>query len=131
MRPVIQRAVLILVAVAACAWLAAGLHASHFQDRAEHWQPGDSVAERRDMLDRARFLNPSTEPSLREAQILLQTGDTKAATALLRDVVRREPDNRFGWAGLAQALGRSDPAGARRALSELRRLVPPVADAAD
>ena len=131
MRLVLQRALMIVVAVAACGWLAAGLYASHFQDRAEHWQPGDSVADRREMLDRARFLNPSTEPALREAQILLQKGDTKTATALLRDVVRREPDNRFAWAGLAQVLGPTDPAGARRALSQLRRLVPPVDHAAD
>ena len=131
MRLVLQRALMIFVAGAACAWLAAGLYASHFQDRAEHWQPGDSVADRRDMLDRARLLNPSTEPALREAQILLQKGDTKTATALLRDVVRREHDNRFAWAGLAQAIGPTDPAGARRALSQLRRLVPPVDAAAD
>jgi hypothetical protein len=126
MRLVLERALLVAVAVVACAWLGVGLYTSRLQSRAEHWQPGDSVADRRDMLDRARFLNPSTDPPLREAQILLLAGEDGTAARLLRDVADREPDNRFAWAGLAQALAESDPAAARRALSEVRRLVPPV-----
>jgi predicted Zn-dependent protease len=128
---VLQRVLLIVVAVAACGWLATGLYSARLQTRAEHPHPGDSVADRRDMLDRAAFLNPSVELKLRDAQIVLEAGDPDEAARLLRDVVRREPDNRFAWAGLAQALGSSDPAGARRALSALRRLSPPVDDAGD
>jgi cytochrome c-type biogenesis protein CcmH/NrfG len=123
---VAQRVLLIVVAVAACGWLAAGLYSSRLQTRAEHPHPGDSVADRVDMLDRAAFLNPSVELKLREAQIVLEAGDAGRAASLLREVVRREPDNRYAWAGLAQALGPSHPAGTRHALSELRRLVPPV-----
>jgi cytochrome c-type biogenesis protein CcmH/NrfG len=128
-RPVVQRVLLIVVAVAACGWLAAGLYSSRLQTRAEHPHPGDSVADRLDRLDRAAFLNPSVELKLREAQIVLEAGDADEAVRLLREVVRREPDNRYAWAGLAQALGTTDPAGTRHALSELRRLVPPVPDA--
>jgi cytochrome c-type biogenesis protein CcmH/NrfG len=123
---VVQRVLLILVAVAACGWLAAGLYSSRLQTRAEHPHPGDSVADRVDMLDRAALLNPSVELKLREAQIVLEAGDAGQAASLLREVVRREPDNRYAWAGLVQALGPSHPAGTRHALSELRRLVPPV-----
>lgn len=125
----VQRAALIVVAVAACGWLAAGLWSARLQTRAEHPERGDNVADRRDMLERAAFLNPSVELDLREAQILLEAGSADEAAALLRDVLRREPDNRYAWAGLVQALGPSDRAGTRRALSELRRLVPPVDDA--
>jgi hypothetical protein len=123
---VVQRALMILVAVAACGWLASGLYSSRLQTRAEHPHPGDSVADRLDMLDRAAFLNPSVELKLREAQIVLEAGDTGQAASLLREVVRREPDNRYAWAGLVQALGPSHPVGTRHALNELRRLVPPV-----
>jgi cytochrome c-type biogenesis protein CcmH/NrfG len=130
-RPVVQRVLLIVVAVAACGWLAAGLYSSRLQTRAEHPHPGDSVADRLDRLDRAAFLNPSVELKLREAQIVLEAGDADEAVRLLREVVRREPDNRYAWAGLVQALGTSDPAGTRHALSELRRLVPPVPGAED
>lgn len=125
----VQRALLTLLAVAACGWLAAGLYSSRLQTRAEHPHPGDSVADRRDMLERAAFLNPSVELKLRDAQIVLESGDADEAARLLKDVVRREPDNRYAWAGLVQALGSSDRAGTQHALSELRRLVPPVGDA--
>lgn len=122
----VQRVLLIVVAVVACGWLAAGLYSSRLQTRAEHPHPGDSVTDRLDRLDRAAFLNPSVELKLREAQIVLEAGNADEGVRLLRDVVRREPDNRYAWAGLVQALGTTDPAGTRHALSELRRLVPPV-----
>jgi predicted Zn-dependent protease len=126
---VLQRAVLIVVAVLAAGWLAAGLYSSRLLARAEHPHQGDSVGDRRDRLHRAEFLNPSTEFEVRDAQIVLEAGDAREATRLLRDVVRREPDNRQAWAGLVQSQAKTNPAGARRAFSELRRLVPPVEDA--
>ena len=127
----VQRVVLIVVAVLAAGWLAVGLHSSRLLARAEHPRPSDSLADRRDRLHRAEFLNPSTEFEVREAQVVLEAGDEQEAARLLRDVVRREPDNRQAWAGLVQALAEVDPAGARRAFSELRRLVPPVYGAED
>jgi predicted Zn-dependent protease len=126
-----QRVALVFVAVLAAAWLAAGLYSSRLLTRAEHPQPGDTVEERRDRLQRAEFLNPSTEFEVREAQVVLEAGDGREAARLLRDVTRREPDNRQAWAGLVQALEKTDPAGARRAFNELLRLVPPVGSAAN
>jgi predicted Zn-dependent protease len=123
---VVPRIVLIVVAILAAGWLAAGLYSSRLLERAEHPHPGDSVSDRRDRLHRAEFLIPSTEFEVREAQIVLEAGDEREAARLLRDVVKREPDNRQAWAGLVQALGKVDPAAARRAFNELRRLVPPV-----
>ena len=123
---VVQRAVLIVIAVLAAGWLAAGLYSSRLLARAEHPHPGDSVSDRRDRLQRAEFLNPSTEFEVREAQIVLEAGDDREATRLLNDVVRREPENRQAWAGLVQSQAKIEPAAARRAFNELRRLVPPV-----
>jgi thioredoxin-like negative regulator of GroEL len=123
---VLQRVLLTVIAVLAASWLAAGLYSSRLLARAEHPQPGDSVTERRDRLHRAGFLNPSTEFQVREAQIVLEAGDEREATRLLRDVVRREPENRQAWAGLVQAQAKTDPAAARQAFRELRRLVPPL-----
>jgi thioredoxin-like negative regulator of GroEL len=127
----VQRVVLVAVAVLAAAWLATGLYSSRLLARAEHPQPGDTVEERRDRLGQAEFLNPSTEFELREAQVVLEAGDEREAARLLREVVRREPDNRQAWAGLVQALERSEPAAARRAFNELLRLVPPVESGED
>jgi predicted Zn-dependent protease len=128
---VAQRILLVAVAVLAASWLAAGLYSSRLLARAEHPHAGDTVDERRDRLHRADFLNPSTEFEVREAQIVLEAGDAREATRLLRDVVRREPENRQAWAGLVQAQAKTDPDAARRAFSELRRLVPPVEGDAD
>lgn len=126
MAGVAQRIVLLVVAVLAAAWLAVGLHSSRLLARAENPHPGDTVANRVDLLHRAEFLNPSTEFQVREAQIRLESGDAREATRLLKDVVRREPDNRQAWAGLVQSQQSTDLAAARRAFNELRRLVPPV-----
>lgn len=123
---VAQRIVLLLVAILAAGWLAVGLYSSKLLTRAENPHPGDTVAERVDRLHRAEFLNPSTEFEVREAQIQLEAGDAREATRLLKDVVRREPDNRQAWAGLVQSQQSTDLAAARRAFNELRRLVPPV-----
>ena len=126
MAGVAQRIVLLVVAVLAAAWLAVGLYSTRLLARAENPHPGDTVADRMDRLHRAEFLNPSTEFQVREAQIRLESGDAGEATRLLKDVVRREPDNRQAWAGLVQSQQRTDLAAARRAFNELRRLVPPV-----
>jgi len=123
---VAQRILLLVVAVLAAAWLAAGLYSSRLLARAENPHPGDTIAGRVDRLHRAEFLNPSTEFQVREAQIRLEGGDPREATRLLKDVVGREPDNRQAWAGLVQSQQETNLPAARRAFNELRRLVPPV-----
>lgn len=128
MAGVAQRIVLFAVAVLAAAWLAVGLYSSRLLARAENPHSGDTVADRVDRLHRAEFLNPSTEFQVREAQIRLESGDPREATRLLRDVVRREPENRQAWAGLVQSQQETNLPAARRAFNELQRLVPPVKD---
>jgi predicted Zn-dependent protease len=123
---VLLRAGLLVAALAACVWLGAGLRATRLQARAEIFRPGDSVAERRDMLQRAARLTPSAEPEVREAQILVQAQQPGEAARLLRSVARREPENREAWAGLAQILETTSPGEAERARRRLAELVPPV-----
>jgi predicted Zn-dependent protease len=123
---VLLRAGLLVAALAACVWLGLGLRATRLQARAEIVQPGDSVAERRDMLQRAARLTPSTEPEVREAQILVEARRPGEAARLLRSVARREPENREAWAGLAQILETTSPEEAERARRRLAELVPPV-----
>jgi predicted Zn-dependent protease len=120
------RIALLAAAVAVVVWLVVSLHAARLQARAEESASGDSVASRIDMLDRAARLTSSTEPEVREAQILVQSGRVREAARILRDVARREPENREAWAGLAQVLLDDDPRGAARARRRLAELVPPV-----
>ena len=114
-----------------CGWPPAlagrGLYSSRLQTRAEHPHPGDSVADRVDRLDRAAFLNPSTELELREAQIRARGRATRPRRQRCSGrSCGASPTTASPGPGSSQALGDDRPAGARRALSELRRLVPPV-----
>jgi predicted Zn-dependent protease len=75
-------------------------------------------------LRAARLLNPDTAPDLSRAVLYQGAGRLGEADAVLRDVVRREPDNRTAWA-LMLAVSRGRDAGAeRRALAALRRIDP-------
>jgi hypothetical protein len=69
-------------------------------------------------LRAARLLNPDTAPDFNRALLLRIRGDTGGAAAVLRDVVRREPENVTAWRVL-YALTR-DPG----ALAAARRLDP-------
>ena len=40
---------------------------------------------------------------------MLEAGDADRSVRLLREVVRREPDNRYAWSGLVQALAIQGP----------------------
>ena len=93
---------LIVVAVAACAWLAAGLHSSHFQDRAEHPHPGDTVADRARQAPPRRVPQPEHRIQAARGADPARGRATRETTRLLKDVVRREPDNRL-------RLGRARP----------------------
>ena len=56
----------------------------------------------------------------------LARGDAERAVALLRPLVRAEPENVTAWTLLALALAENDPAGARAAEARRRELAPPV-----
>jgi hypothetical protein len=72
----------------------------------------------------ARFLNPDTTPDIGRAVLHLARERRPEAAAVLRDVLRREPDNVTAWSVLYGVTRESDPATARRALAARRRLDP-------
>lgn len=72
----------------------------------------------------ARLLNPDSAPDLGQAILYQGAGRREAATAIVGDVLRREPDNLSAW-GLLFTLSRGvDAADERRALAARRRLDP-------
>jgi predicted Zn-dependent protease len=75
-------------------------------------------------LRAARFLNPDPGPDLNRAILYQGAGRRSAAEAVLRDVLRGEPDNVLAWGLLYGASGDPDSATAREALAALRRLDP-------
>jgi predicted Zn-dependent protease len=75
-------------------------------------------------LQDARFLNPSSSPELARVQYYLLRGRSRAAARAAESLVRAEPDNAFGWRLLSRATQEVDPARAREAAAELRRLNP-------
>jgi hypothetical protein len=75
-------------------------------------------------LRAARLLNPTTTPDFNRAVLYAGARRPERAIALMRDVVRREPDNRIAWGVLYGFTRDRDPATARRARAALRRLDP-------
>lgn len=72
----------------------------------------------------ARFLNPDTAPDLGRAVLYLARERRLEAAAVLRDLLRREPDNLTAWNVLYLVTRGHAPATARRALAARRRLDP-------
>ena len=72
----------------------------------------------------ARLLNPDTTPDQDRAILYEGAGRSAAATGLVQDVLRREPDNLAAWALLYTFARDRDPALARQAVDARRRLDP-------
>ena len=79
-----------------------------------------------DLLEGARRARPDGEIVPRLAGLELTAGRPERAVALVRPLVRHEPDNVTAWTVLAFALADSDPAAAREADARRRALAPPV-----
>lgn len=89
--------------------------------------PAKSRAEReRDLerLDDAQLLDPNAYWKVARANYQLATGDRRGAAAAAEELVKAEPENIFAWGTLSRATERSDPARARQAAAEIRRLNP-------
>lgn len=126
------RAAVLAAAVAGCAWFVLGLvqardtaGAGATISRLSALTPAES-AHAASLLDTARTLNPDRQVDLLRAELRLHHRDPRGAAAILRAIVRDEPDNVAAWDVLSATLQRIDPAGARAADARLRRLVPPV-----
>lgn len=76
--------------------------------------PGQAKQVRDDLRSAARH-TPSTEPELAIAQLDLFLDEPRRAAVVLREVLRREPENAAAWGLLAIALSGVDEPTARDA----------------
>jgi hypothetical protein len=120
----------VLVA-AVLVWLGLGLRAARLEaegaelaGRSPATASAERLAEARDAYRRAREFNPGSGPELREAGLANFSGRPRDALALLRDVVRREPDNFDAWLVMASVAAETDPELAARARARARELNP-------
>jgi predicted Zn-dependent protease len=127
------RAALLVVALVAALWLASAFPGARDEARATALGTAShgrlTPAERTRaiaLLDGARRYRPDSTIVPTEAGLLVGAGRSGAAAALLRPLVRAEPENATAWAVLALALAHSDPAGARAALARRAALIPPI-----
>jgi predicted Zn-dependent protease len=126
------RAVLLTVALAACAWFALGVRASHDQDAATNLLNRHNLLTAAEanqafsLINDAKALDPDEALNILRAQVEFHSGHSYRAVAIARQVVRSEPLNADGWF-VAELMSRqADPALNRLAQARLRQLVPPV-----
>jgi predicted Zn-dependent protease len=124
----IVRAAVVLLAVAAIAWLGAGIAASRAQDDLGRLVATTAAPDRADLARadelrrRAERAVPGRRPSLLEATLLVKA-DRAAAARLLEGVVAAEPENAEAWLLLSQA---SEGRRAEQARERVRALAPDV-----
>jgi Flp pilus assembly protein TadD len=129
-RTVLGRALLALLALALLGWFAIGYRDARLTDRVSavtrDQQPsrGRLEAALGDLRD-ARTLNPDRSTSLGfEALIDVRLNRTRAAIAVLQELVRREPLSAEAWALLSAVSRQIDPALSARAFAKVRELDP-------
>jgi predicted Zn-dependent protease len=128
-----SRIALLLVSLAAVVWLASAYPGTRAEEQAKAIQPATGkqlsqaqIARSIDLLEKARRRRPDGEVDPKLAGLELTAGHPERAVALLRPLVRSEPDNLPAWTALAFALQRTDPKAAEAALARRRALAPPV-----
>jgi tetratricopeptide (TPR) repeat protein len=124
---VIARVLVALVAVVALAWLGVMERDARLlaDGGAAAGRPGTAgdLPRAESAFRRAGLLNPDTRPDVLEAAMQSRQGRNEQALARLEAVLRSEPDNLGAWSVLA-AVGREDPAIARRVRAARARLDP-------
>lgn len=131
MTAVPARAALLAAAVGVAAWLGSAYGPARDEARGREIAVRARVAPAEleqaiRLLDAGRARRPDGALVPFEAGQLLRAGRPEAAAALVRPLLRAEPANVTGWAVLALALQRTDPAGSRAAAARARALAPPV-----
>lgn len=127
----IARIVVGFVVVAVLGWLVVGLRGARLEAEGARLM-GDSpgrasagkLADARVAYLRAAELTPDTEPEYRAAAAANFSGHRREALRLLRDVVRREPENFDAWIVLIGVAKGLDPALSARAVERVRALNP-------
>ena len=127
------RLALVIVSLAAVAWLASAWPGTRDDEQARDIRPAAGRPLSPAQLDRsiallegARRARPDGDVVPRLAGLELTAGRPDRAVALLRPLLRYEPDNVAAWTVLAFALADSDPGAARAAQERRRALAPPV-----
>jgi hypothetical protein len=126
------RAVLLTVALAACAWFGLGARAAHDQDAATNilnQHSNLSVAQANQALSlirNAQTLNPDQALNILRAQIEQHSGHPYQAVAIAKAVAQKEPLNVNSWFVLELMSRQVDPALNRLAQARVRQLVAPV-----
>src|SRR5581483_11342184 len=108
----VGRALIAVLAVAACAWFVLGYVQAHETARAQSIVVGAgrlTAAQQRsaaDALSSAGRLNPDSTVDILRAELAYAEGHHPQAVRILESVVHREPDNVAAWAQLAAATAR-------------------------
>jgi predicted Zn-dependent protease len=125
------RALLGLLAIAACGWFVLGVRQTRDTDRATALLSAGTAIKRGDaarvssLLDGASLLNPDRQVDVLRAQLERDQGDLPRARSILERVVASEPSNLLAWATLAEfSIG--EPGAFRAAALRIRQLAPPV-----
>lgn len=126
-----RRVLLLAGAVAAALWLAGNLRSVDRLDAAVTGlsQPGDGpgadarIARAEDLFQSARRFAPDTRVLVSEAGALAGAGSGRAVP-LLREAVRREPENLEAWLLLYTLSAARDPGLSARAREEVLALDP-------
>jgi hypothetical protein len=127
--PKAARAIVALVALAACAWFALGARQAISLRRAEaiiNAQPFTTARRARtaeSLLNEAATLNPDRQVSIDRTQILLERRRQVAARRIAGAVTRDEPQNIEAWLWLAHASS-TDPKLFIYALQHIHQLEP-------
>jgi hypothetical protein len=133
---VVERGLLAAAAVAVAVFTVLWLHSARLETQAQAiaQRPPQQLSARD--IDRAARLfesstahNPDSRPIEREAGLLIRSGRSRQALALLRPVVKREPQNLTAWALIAAGASTIDPALAREAVARADALNPLAARA--
>jgi predicted Zn-dependent protease len=121
------RVAIVLVALAAVAWLGVGLSASRAQEDLAHLvattaDPDRADYERAADLRRRAERTPGRRPTLLEATLHMKGDDRAGAARLLERLVEDEPDNAEAWLLLSQASDEREA----QARARVRELAPDV-----
>jgi predicted Zn-dependent protease len=127
---IVQRVVVLVVAVLAVAWLGVSYgnarQIRHAQVVAAdpHATPAAIESALRDARS-AHTLDPSLTESLSYAAALeIKAGRLGEAQKLYEEIVRREPDSPEAWVVLSKLTQKSDPARSAQAAAQAKRLDP-------
>jgi predicted Zn-dependent protease len=122
--PLVARAAVAVLAIVVIAWLAVMERNQRLQATSLELVKSRQGSRAESNLKRARFLNPDSTPDLTRAALFLSQGERGRALALLKQVVRREPDNLRAWGEILVVSNGYDAAAAQLATDAFARLDP-------